>query len=98
MLRCVYVDFELLRASDRRVERALEACRRAGVLVVPVGERVEGFADCVRADGFVIEGEEHAGGIEEHGRARVLVPEECLRVEAGADLYDAVVTRLVERR
>lgn len=94
MLRCVYVDVDLL--SDPG--RALEVCRRANVLVVPVGDTVEGFTDCVRGDGFVIDGEAHPGGVDAHMRARVLAPEETLRVEAGEDLYAAVVSRLVERR
>lgn len=124
MLSCVYVDLEGVLGSepDALAERALEACRRAEVLVVPVSRqdldavepvlRELGLTDCVYADGFVIDGEEHPGGLAAHARARALTADECLTVSAferdevgpawvttagGAGLYEAVVTTLMER-
>jgi hypothetical protein len=85
--------------------RALEACARAGVLVVPVSNRarteveatarVLGLSDFVFDAGFVLDGEEHAGAVPEHARARGLAREECLAVSAQAGLADVVAKEWV---
>jgi hypothetical protein len=77
-LRCVFYDPEAVDEDSRLSERALEACRRAGVEV---------FA--LAGDGEVEhEGELHS--IEFVMRAHAFQPEECIGV--GAVLQDAPVS------
>src|SRR5829696_8254207 len=82
VLRCAYVELSLF--GDGLGARALEACRRADVEVVPVGGEhgaTPAWIDArgtLHLDGEEIEADGTTAAIERHMRARVLAPEETL--------------------
>ena len=96
MLRCAYVELSLF--GDGLGARALEACHRADVEVVPVGGDPGGTRAWVDDDGTLhLDGEAIAGeGIAEavlrHRRARACEREETLGVARALDLAPAVGT------
>ena len=93
-LRAVYADAgRILR--DPLAERALEACRRAGIEVVVVGPQE--LAQEVGLDVFIDPSQDENAAIVAHMDARGLVPEQCLRVTDGS-FYEAVVSEIMRRR
>ena len=96
MLRCAYVELSLF--GDGLGARALEACHRADVEVVPVGGEHGATPAWIDAGGTLhLDGEElevdgTTAAIERHMRARVLAPEETLGAGTALDLAPAVGT------
>jgi hypothetical protein len=96
VLRCAYIDFPLF--GDGLAVRALEACDRAGIEVVPVGAEIPGSLAWIERDGMLhLDGEQVASGslaaaVERHRRARACELEESLGVARALDLAPAVGT------
>jgi len=96
VLRCAYVDFPLF--GDGLAVRALEACDRAGIEVVPVGGEIPGALAWIERDGLLhLDGEPVAAGgiaaaVALHLRARACEREAALGVARALDLAPAVGT------
>lgn len=96
VLRCAYVDFPLF--GDGLAVRALEACDRAGIEVVPLGAEIPGALAWIERDGTLhLDGEPVAtdgiaDAVARHRRARACELEDALGVARGLDLAPAVGT------
>ena len=94
MLRCAYVDLPLF--GNGLGARALEACDRADVEVVPVGGEHGATPAWIEPDGtLVLDGEELAAGglaaaVERHRRARAYERGDAIGVGTALDLAPAV--------
>ena len=93
MLRCAYVDLPLF--GNGLGARALEACDRADVEVVPVGGEHGATPAWIEPDGtLVLDGEELAAGglaaaVERHRRARACERDDAIGVGTALDLAPA---------
>jgi hypothetical protein len=93
-LRCVYADAgRILR--DPLGARALEACERAGIEVVPLGPQA--LAQELSLDAWIDDEQDESAAIEAHMETRGLTREQCLRVTDGS-FYDAVIGEIMRRR
>jgi len=96
VLRCAYVELSLF--GDGLGARALEACHRADVEVVPVGGEhgaTPAWIDAggtLHLDGEEIEADGTTAAIELHMRGRALAREETLGAGTALDLAPAVGT------
>ena len=93
-LRCVYADAARI-LRDPLAERALEACRRAGIEVVVIGPRE--LAEELGLDVFIDPSQDEAEAVAAHMDARGLAPDQTMRVTDGA-FYEAVVGEIMRRR
>jgi hypothetical protein len=96
VLRCAYVDFPLF--GDGLAVRALEACDRAEIEVVPIGAEIPGARAWIERDGLLhLDGEPVAtdgiaAAVGRHLQARACEREEALGVARALDLAPAVGT------
>ena len=97
MLRCAYVELSLF--GDGLGARALEACRRADVEVVPVGGEHGDSSSWIEPDGTLhLDGEEVAAAdglaaaVARHRRARACDRDETLGVGTALDFAPSVGT------
>jgi hypothetical protein len=96
VLRCAYVELSLF--GDGLGARALEACHRADVEVVPVGGEHEGARTWIDADGTLhldgapVATDGIADAVAQHRRARACEREDALGVARALDLAPAVGT------
>ena len=96
MLRCAYVELPLF--GDGLGARALEACERADVEVVPVGGEhgaTRAWIDddgTLHLDGELIAADGVAAAVAHHRRARACEREDTLGVARALDLAPAVGT------
>ena len=93
-LRAVYADAARI-LGDPLAERALEACRRAGIEVVVLGP--EELAQELGLEVFIDPGQDEDAAIAAHMDTRGLAPEQTMRVADG-EFYEAVVGEIMRRR
>jgi hypothetical protein len=93
-LRAVYADAARI-LRDPLAERALEACRRAGIEVVVIGP--EELAQELGLGTWIGPDQDVEQGVAAHMETRGLAPEQILRVTDGS-FYEAVITEIMLRR